>query len=370
MGRGSPRHATARNAPVKAGAFCVEAHGDSCNIWRKARAGRTPHETCYPGFLSPDQPDQVRSANMNSRDLPEIILHLGAHRTGTTRLQTILDANQDILAENGIAALTPPRPGKRGCTTIRDVLKPLPPKRRIPIRHSLRMRKARATFSNLIANDFPDRAPRRIIVSEENLLSLPFLKTGFELYPSVYPRLVAFQKILGCVPSEVHLTIRAYDTFLVSLYALHALHMSRRMPSFDDFRQNYLAVHWGWPNVIASVTRAFPATPLKLTQYERDPVESRVRNLVGPELFAGFRLDGDERPNIAPTVEAMAAATRSNGQTSRDDLVTRYADGTRFDPLDEEERSILARRYETDLASLEISHPSRLPTISPGDRWQ
>ena len=284
-------------------------------------------------------------------DLPEIVLHLGAQRTGSTRLQYVLDANRDALARNATVALTPPRRGKRVSPTIRDVVALMLTGRSRPVRHYLRLRKARAVFRDLVAHRPPGTPPRRIILSEENLLGPSFRTDGFGLYPCAYPRLAALRRLLGRSPSAVHLTLRAYDTFLVSVYAMAAVY-GRNTPPFDDIRETLLAVHRGWPDVVDDVVRAFPGTVVKLTRVERDPMENRVRGLVGPELPERFRFDGDERPNSAPTVEAMAAAAGSGGRTSPDDLVARYAHGARFDPLTEEERSRLAWRYVTDLESL------------------
>ena len=110
-----------------------------------------------------------------------------------------------------------------------------------------------------------------------------------------------------------------------------------------------------WPHVVEDVVRAFPATAVTLTRVERDTMQNRVRALVGPELPEGFRFDGEQRLNAAPTVEAMAAAAGSSAgeRSSPDELIARYAHGAKFDPLTEEERSGLARRYATDLDSLE-----------------
>ena len=285
-------------------------------------------------------------------DLPEIILHLGAHRTGSTRLQYLLDANRDALAAHATVALTPPRRGKRVSPTIRDVLALTPTGRYRPVRHYLKRRRARAMLRALIADRLPDRPPRRIILSDENMLGPGFRTDGFGLYPYAYPRLAALRRLLGRPPSAVHLTLRAYDTFLVSVYAMAAVYR-RVVPPFDDIRETLLAVHRGWPDVVDDVARVFPGTAVKLTRVERDSMENRVRGLVGPELLKRFRFDGDERPNAAPTAEAMAAAAGSGGRTSPDDLVARYAHGARFDPLTEEERSRLARRYVTDLESLD-----------------
>ena len=294
--------------------------------------------------------------------LPEIILHLGAHRTGSTRLQSILDANRDALATNATVALTPPRPGKRASPTIRDVLALLPTGRSRPVRRYLKLRKARAMFRDLVADGPPGPAPRRIIVSDETMLGSCFRTDGFGLYPCAYPSLAALRRLLGRPPSAVHLTLRAYDTFLVSVYAMAAVYR-RDVPPFDDIRETLLAVHRGWPDVIDDVARAFPGTAVKLTRVERDPMEDRVRGLVGPELLKRFRLDGDERPNAAPTVEAIAAAAGSGGRASPDELVARYAGGARFDPLSECERMTLARRYSEDVAALGL-----LPAAAQGPR--
>ena len=182
-------------------------------------------------------------------DLPEIILHLGAHRTGSTRLQYILDANRDALAAHATVALTPPRQGKRVSPTIRDVLALTPTGRYRPVRHYLKRRRARAMLRHLVAARPPDPPPRRIILSDETMLGPYFRIDGFGLYPSAYPRLAALRRLLGRPPSAVHLTLRAYDTFLVSVYAMAAVYL-RAVPPFDDIREPLLAVRRGWPQVI------------------------------------------------------------------------------------------------------------------------
>ena len=281
----------------------------------------------------------------------EVILHLGAHRTGSTRLQAILDANRDILAEEGIVALTPPRPGNRISPTIRDVVGALPGLRQSSFKRSRKLRKARAMFLDLAAQGLRDTATRRVIVSEENLLGLAFESTGEGLYVSAYSRLSAFRQLLGRSPSKIHLTFRSYDTFLVSAYAMRAVY-GEQIPPFEEIREEILAARRGWPDLVDEVARAFPGTPLKLTRIETDPVETRVQHLVGSDLFSSFRLDGEERPNVAPTVEAMAEAAEVSGRAALDDLVARHADGTRFDPLTDEGRIRLAQRYAEDAAAL------------------
>ena len=292
-----------------------------------------------------------------------IVLHLGAHRTASTRLQTVLDANLGATAEEGLIALTPPRRGKRTVPTIREIVKALPPERAGHFNRFLKTRLARASFLRLVADNSPGTALRKVIVSEENLLGPPFdRKTGAGLYPSAHSRLVAFRQVLGHSPAEIHLTLRSYDTFLVSVYASKAVYWPQ-VPPFDAIRERFLCLSRGWPDLVADVSAAFPGTPLRLTRVEHDPIETRIRHLVGPELLARFRLDGDERPNAAPSVEAIAAAARHGGRISPDDLIDRYAAGARFDPLTESERVTLARRYSEDVAALGL-----LPATTPSPR--
>ena len=289
---------------------------------------------------------------------PRIVLHVGAHRTGTTRLQILLDDNRDALAGVGLAALTPPRAGKRGVATIRDVVRRLPETRRSALMWFLRFPPGygpRRRLDRMIAEACAPGTPERLIFSDENLLGPPFDLSGRGLYPFARRRLAAFAGLLDRAPAEVHLTLRSYDAFLVSAYAMQAVHGARVLP-FWAIRSNLLAPGRGWPELVADLADLFPASRLVLTQAERDPVRVRLGQLVGPQALGVMRIRGDPRPNRAPTVEAMAACGGVRDADLRDRLVARHAGGARFDPLTEEERAALARRYARDMAALGWSH--------------
>ena len=63
--------------------------------------------------------------------------------------------NRDVLAKNGVVALTPPRLGKRISPTIRNAMGLLSTKRNRPIKSFFRIRKARKIFSGLVAESCP-----------------------------------------------------------------------------------------------------------------------------------------------------------------------------------------------------------------------
>ncbi len=292
--------------------------------------------------------------------MPLIVLHAGAHRTGTTRLQFLLDDNRDALTGAGVAALTPPRAGKRGAATIRDVVGRLPDTRRSALVSVLRTRPGdgpRRRLERMIAEACAPGIPERLIFSDENLLGPPFDRSGRGLYPFARRRLAAFARLLDRAPAEVHLSLRSYDAFLVSAYAMQAVH-GARVPPFGAIRGNLLAPGRGWPELVSDLADLFPASRLVLTRVERHPVRARLGRLVGWQALGIMRIRGDRRPNRAPTVEAMAACGEVRDADRRDRLVARHAGGTRFDPLTEEERAALARRYARDIAALEWPHRS------------
>ena len=49
----------------------------------------------------------IPSLGRGLRRLMDVILHVGAHRTGTTSLQAFLERNRQLLNDNGIAVWTP-----------------------------------------------------------------------------------------------------------------------------------------------------------------------------------------------------------------------------------------------------------------------
>ncbi len=290
--------------------------------------------------------------------VPEIVLHLGAHRTATTRLQHILDTNFGVLANANIIALTPPRNGKRNTPTIRLVLNALPTKNKIRFQTLKQIRKARAILCFLIEGHSSGLTvpPRKIIVSDENLLGESFdYRTGAGIYPFAYFRFLYFRRVLRRLPSEIHLTIRPYDSFVVSDYAMRCVYGNNSFPEFDDVRISLLSFTRGWPAVVDDITRVFPNVPIKLTRMEQHPIEDRLAQLVGSSVFSGFRLDGKERLNHRPTIEAMTEARKLRISGSlydayvKDSVLEHHANGTRFDPLKSEERIYLRKRYSKDL---------------------
>jgi hypothetical protein len=285
----------------------------------------------------------------------ETILHLGAHRTASTRIQADLDDNAALLAEAGILVLTPPRPGKREGATVRDVVRGVEAAMRIrnPISRHLQIGRLRSALEGQITRGAKPGVPlNRLIVSDEMLLGPAFARDGRGLYRGAAKRLAAFKRALQREVSEVHLTIRSYDTFLVSVYAMRAVYAGP-LPAFRTLAPVLLRFERGWPELVADVARTYPTARMFVTIFEQQSIESRIADLVGDQIVAQFAPTGNAQPNVSPTLEAIEAAVASDsGCPDPDALIFRHAGGTRFDPLDATEKALLRDRYARDLDTL------------------
>lgn len=280
-----------------------------------------------------------------------IILHLGAHRTASTRLQADLDDNRDLLLSRGILALTPPRPGKRGDERLRNLIRAAAPAlaqgwpRRTLARHRLR-----GELAALLAGAAGALTPTRLILSDEMLLDVAFAPDGTGLYPRAEPRLAAFRSLLPAPPAEVHLTIRDYASFIVSAYAMRAVYAGP-LPPFADLAPRLTDPAAGWPELVAGLRRLFPEARLVISTLEGRPITARLADLAGAVL--PFRHQGAEQPNVAPSLQAIQAACALPGRAPDPDaLVAAHAGGDRFDPLSRARREALTARYDRDLDRL------------------
>lgn len=282
--------------------------------------------------------------------MTRLILHLGAHRTGSTSLQAALDAASVDLRAAGIVALTPPGAGRRDADNpVRKVL-------RDATRQSLSARIGRALGSparhrrrleRLVSGAADGRPVSRVILSDETLLGPAFKRDGRAFYTGAHGRLLAFRDVCPWPVDEVHLTIRSYDSFLVSVYAMRAVYTGG-LPPFDTIRPALTLFERGWPELVEVLRAAFPDATLKLTQLECTDLAQRLHALTGLDGLAPAPKSG--RINTAPTQEAIADAfSRAPRSYDPDKVVADHAGGTPFAPLSAEDARALQVRYAGDL---------------------
>ena len=286
----------------------------------------------------------------------QLVLHLGAHRTGTTSIQAALDSASGELSRSGIVALTPPRPGKRGLITVRKLVKILVSAKgpAALLKLPLKRYQSRNLLDELIRDcGVEPTGISRLILSDEMMPGRAFAPDGSSLYPFALDHLNSLKRVLSRPVDEIHLTLRSYDSFLTSVYAMRAVY-AHDIPPFDEIAGRLLKIERRWPEVVGDVLSVFGEARLVLSTVEETGLQQRIAALVGPAADKiDFSSHLPDRLNRAPTLEAITQALRAPGEIGDPDLlVEHFKNGTTFDPISKTERSRLKTNYEQDLDEL------------------
>lgn len=285
--------------------------------------------------------------------MTELCLHLGAHKTATTWLQTRLEAGQAALREAGI--------GYAPLDVFRaDFTVPFTDYfwHRIPAHRDAAQARMRAWL---------DAAPSRFIASDENLIGDcdEIVRTG-QCYPDLAPKLAALAETLPRPPARVVLVVRSYATFFASVYGESLRNGPFR--AFDPIRHRFLQEDGQWLRVTGALVRAFGEDAVRVIRFEQ--VTARFPALL--ETLCGQPLDPARLPDSADRREGMsAAAVDALGRIAElsDPTVAllavpaverrfpRGADRPGFAPWTAEERKRLDGRYERHLAVIAARWP-------------
>lgn len=292
----------------------------------------------------------------------QLVLHLGAHRTGTTSIQAALDAAAGKLSRSGIVALTPPRPGKRNITTVRKLVRILVSAKgsaavlKVPFKRL----QFRSLLNQLIRESGTEPAAiSRLILSDEMILGRAFAPDGSSIYPFSLDHLTSLKRVLSQPVDEIHLTLRSYDSFLISVYAMRAVYARNTRP-FGEIGGNLLKAERRWPQVVEDIMSVFSEAQLILSTVEDSGLKQRISALAGAgSKEIDFSRYLPERLNRAPTLEAIEwAVSGTNKREDPDVLVTRFENGTPFDPLSAAEKARLNTLYLEDIRKLrEVEGP-------------
>ncbi|WP_299282566.1 hypothetical protein [uncultured Tateyamaria sp.] len=297
----------------------------------------------------------------------KVILHIGAHRTGTTSFQTVMRKRCRSGVDPSVGFWGPMRTRKGLFTGIQ----PTPglgksASRRARGRILLQMEKARQA------------GVKTLIVSDENMMGMPGLnlRTG-HLYSDVGERLARHVAAFDGHVNKVVLSVRAQDHYWTSLAAF-AITRGHNVP---DAAQAGRMVHSPrtWRDVIADVACAAPDAKIEVTPFET--TMGRADTVLG--VCLGHRVDDageGEWLNRRPETGALRNILADRGENP--DQIP--ADALRWSPFDETARATLREVYADDmhwlvagangLATLteELDHTraGHTPPIGPLNRGQ
>jgi hypothetical protein len=254
------------------------------------------------------------------------MLHVGAHRTGTTTLQRVMCANRRRLLRQGIAFLGPEalrgaRPGQGGPAA------------------------GGAAGPHAVAA----AADGLLIVSEENLLgTMPACLGGATLYPGAGARLAAAVAAFGPGCRGIGLAIRRPDDWWASVIAHQAA--QGRAVSLAQIAA-LSAGRRGWRDVIAELAAACPGVAVVVWRFDAligDPA-AQLGLLAGRpvRLPPRARARHENRSLSATGMRARLLALGAQGAAA---LVP--PGDTRWMPFNAAQRQVMQASWAADLAWL------------------
>ena len=254
------------------------------------------------GQISLFRPSLVAHWHRGVRRLMDIILHVGAHRTGSTSFQHYLRSNRTPLLADDTVVWEPHMLRKglfSGLLTGPRMLNGRELQRRATGRvrmHTEQMRRAGAA---------------RLIVSEENMIGAPrnCLRTK-SLYPAIGERLSRLSVAFDGQVTRVVMMIRAQDLWWSSVVAYG---VGRGHPLPDAARCAAVAASPRcWRDVITDMACALPGAEIKILPFEQfagqaDMVLSQATGRPAPQAHAKTWL------NRSPDVAALRTKLAEQG---------------------------------------------------------
>ncbi|OUD09210.1 hypothetical protein BVC71_10945 [Marivivens niveibacter] len=266
------------------------------------------------------------------------VLHLGAHRTGTTSFQTFLKRNRAALSRRGIAVWEPDqiRSGLfQG--VLHDPAQITADVARLSERSRGRIKIEQSRLVKTGADT--------LIISDENFIGTPMgnLRSG-RLYDDAILRLMRLRTAIGRVRS-VTLTVRSYDSYWSSILSF-GLMRGKGIPTNDDL-DRLVTQPRRWRDLIADVAQVFPDARLIVAPFETFATAPKA--LAGQIVNADLSgADIDDAPiwkNASANCGRLAQVIEDRGCGG----TVAGAANERWMPFDAHQRAALAGQYADDL---------------------
>ncbi|MEP3332956.1 hypothetical protein [Sedimentitalea sp.] len=279
-----------------------------------------------------------------------VLIHAGAHRTGTSSFQLCLYENRAVLDRHGYDVAYPGRDGvPKGNLRL-----PLPRRRhgekRIP-QYAKQVR-------DVIAGLSPD-AGRGVILSEENIPGPMLHFYHGQFFPASRKRFLSLAGALEVPPVHLLYVVRSYAELFVSAYRKRA--EDNPVAPFSEIVPNFMAMDRGWPELLSEMRDTLNAKRLTVLPYEaRGSSRALLLRLV-PELAGEDLVEPSRTVNLSATdaaLETLQERYRAGETLPRRDWQRILQDNadktdrTGFAAFPETERQLLQARYDADLVRL------------------
>tara|TARA_R110002049_G_scaffold10127_6_gene50563 strand:- start:32841 stop:33794 length:954 start_codon:yes stop_codon:yes gene_type:complete len=264
----------------------------------------------------------------------DIILHIGAHRSGTTSFQHYLRDSHADLSEQSIGYWGPAR-------TRQSVFPGLFPKPAAARGRNL-CRRAEGRVQMQVAQCL-DRGVTHLLVSDENMIgsSCHSLRQR-KLYPAIGERMARIGSAFGGSVSRVVLSTRAQDLWWASA-AAYTVARGHRVPDAAA-REEIARSPRGWRDVITDLACALPEADIRIAPFEQ--YAGRADALLNTCLDIPAPAPREVRwLNRSPNLPALRRALVERGE----DPAILPDDTGRWQPFSAAQVAALQEQYADDL---------------------
>lgn len=279
-------------------------------------------------------PSPLATALNKARALMDVILHVGAHRTGTTSFQQYMRGNSDVLRHRGVAFWGPER-------TRAGLFDGLLSGR------SARSQKPARAIGRVRLNCAGQirRGTRNLIVSEENMIgSVRDNLRHTRLYRGLGERMARVNQAFDEQVGQVFLTIRSLERYWASAMAF-AVPGGAKVPCRDAL-DRIVTQPRSWRGVITDLACAMPGAQILVVPFEQ--IAGRPDDLLEFMTYGAFDAPGhgaSDWCNRAPMLPQLRQVLRDRG-VEKD--VLGDGDG-RWSPFDVAQEAALKETYADDM---------------------
>ncbi|MEX2518778.1 MAG: hypothetical protein WD969_05545 [Paracoccaceae bacterium] len=307
-----------------------------------------------------------RTLSRANAQRPLVTVHFGAHRTGSTSIQTAL-ADYARAAGVGKIRMIGPDELRPDVTMIVNLLAAAPG---LPfLATPLLLRWVAPSVHGAL------HAPGdSVVVSDEQFLGgqEQSLLEPRGLYPDARRRVEVVRWLLGGATPRAVLTVRPYADWFASAYAWTIVRAP--LPEPRELAAQWARLPRGWPEVVRDIMAVFGACEVVDFATLRQRPRAVLRRLVG-DAAADIegRHDGRSLParGVAEVLRRRAAGEPVDlgGLAS---LRRDFRQGRKFNPFTLDQRRALNARYQRDLDEIAalgagIRRPRATPQAAPGE---
>lgn len=264
----------------------------------------------------------------------DVILHVGAHRTGTKTFQDYLRRHAEPLAKANVSYWGPGRT-RRGLFTGlgQNVDATTADEHVCRAEDRIRLQLAAAR----------DRGLKTLLISDENMIgTIPDNIRTSSLYPTIGARMARYVRAFEAQLSTVIISPRSLEYYWSSALA-YAVARGHAVPERDRLRAIAQSTR-GWRDVIADLARALPTTQIRVLPFEH--VSGRPEVLLEKGACVNAPLDTDRVwLNRTPTLPELRRVLAERGVAGS----TLPFGMERWNPFTPEETAALRETYADDM---------------------